>query len=266
MDKVSQTLFAAEYDRFVRGDGHALDRLDGEMMELFKQHYTRLDVPAVQRRVRALKELPRHPPLDSQYLARFGVRGVVRYPLLNGHVIYKIPVFSFAMNSWKDHWTSTYLVITPNASILVDTGTHLSEQSMREGLDVVREFYKEPLRLEQVDQVLITHAHFDHFGGLNFVLPASHAQLYVHEWDAGTLAHYPDEVTRGRQRILSFLRQSGMPAEEIETFMQMHGEPKRRVAGFPVHRAFGDGERILADFEVIHTPGHCPGLCCIRVG
>ena len=31
---------------------------------------------------------------------------------------------------------------------------------------VVRDFYGEHVSLEQMDQILITHAHFDHFGGL----------------------------------------------------------------------------------------------------
>ena len=266
MDKVTQALFQAEFGKFVLHDSAALESLDATLMAQFKAHHLRLDIPAVQRRVRTLRELPARPPLDTLYLTTFGVRGVVRYPLPTGQVIYKIPVFSFPMNAFKDHWTATYLILSPHGATLVDTGTHLSEDSLREGLRVVRDFYGEPVSLEQVDQVLITHAHFDHFGGLAYVLPAGKARLYVHEWDARTLSNYPEEVVRGRERILMFLRQSGMPDPEIDTLMRMHGDPKRSVAGFPVYRAFEDGERIIDGFEVIHTPGHCPGLSCIRVG
>ncbi len=266
MNKVTQALFQAEFRKFVLRDADALDSLDDSLMALFKAHHLRLDIPSVQRRVRTLRELPARPRLDSAYLSTFGVRGVVRYPLATDQVIYKIPVFSFPMNGFKDHWTATYLVLGPHGATLVDTGTHLSEASLREGLRVVREFYGEPVSLEQLDQILITHAHFDHFGGLAFALPAGHARLYVHAWDARTLSNYPEEVVRGRERIRLFLRQSGMPAAEIETFMRMHGDPKREITGFPVHRAFEDGERVIADFEVIHTPGHCPGLSCIRIG
>jgi len=266
MNKVTQALFQAEFRKFVLRDPAALETLEPDLMGLFKAHHLRLDIPAIQRRVRTLRELPPQPRLDSQYLSHFGVRGVVRYPLGNGQVVYKVPVFSFPMNAFKDHWTATYLVLSENAATLVDTGTHLSEESLREGLRVVRDFYGEPVSLEQMDQVLITHAHFDHFGGLAFALPASKAQLYVHDWDARTLSNYGDEVAKGRERILAFMRRSGMPAPEIDVLMRMHGDPKRNVAGFPVHRAFVDGERIIAGFEVIHTPGHCPGLCCIRIG
>jgi glyoxylase-like metal-dependent hydrolase (beta-lactamase superfamily II) len=266
MNKVTQALFQAEFRKFVLGDPAALDTLEPELMAQFKAHHLRLDIPAIQRRVRTLRELPPRPPLDSQYVSNFGVRGVVRYFLNNGQVIYKIPVFSFPMTGFKDHWTATYLVLSENAATLVDTGTHRSEDSLREGMRVVRDFYGESVSLEQVDQLVITHAHFDHFGGLAFALPAGHAKLYVHDWDARTLTNYGDEVARGRERILTFMRRSGMPDPDIDTLMRMHGDPKRNVSGFPVHRAFEDGERIIAGFEIIHTPGHCPGLSCIRIG
>ncbi len=266
MNKVEQALYRAEFRKFVRRDPAALDTLDGELMALFKAHHLRLDVPQVRRRVRSLRELPVKPHLSTDYLQRYGVRGVVRYPLTSGEVIYRIPVHSFPMGEWKDHWTSTYLVLSRHAVTLVDTGTHRSEESMREGFEVVREFYGEPVSLEQVDHIVITHAHFDHFGGLGYALKASQAQLHVHEWDAGTIANYPAEVMQGRERIRLFLHQSGMPGEEMENFMNMHGDPKRTFPGFPVNEAFGDGARIVEGFEVIHTPGHCPGLSCIRLG
>jgi glyoxylase-like metal-dependent hydrolase (beta-lactamase superfamily II) len=266
MDRVTQALYAAEYRKLVLNESQAMEDLEQQLRPLFKAHYLRMDVPAVQRRVKALKELPANPSPDSHYIATFGVRGVVRYALSNGLAIFRVPVFSFAMSDWKDHWTSTYLVQGKHSLTLVDTGTHLSEESLRQGIQVVREFFKVPVSLEQVDHVLITHAHFDHFGGLGFVLPASGARLYIHEWDAATLTHYAKEVAQGRERILRFMHQSGMPEPEIQNLMKMHGEPKRNILGFPVYHAFGDGEHIIEDFEIIHTPGHCPGLSCIRVG
>src|SRR5271154_3451311 len=81
MDKVIQALFQAEFRKFVLHDDAALDSLDNTLMALFKAHHLRLDIPAIQRRVRTLRDLDSRPPLDTQYLAAFGVRGVVRDPL-----------------------------------------------------------------------------------------------------------------------------------------------------------------------------------------
>ena len=265
MDKISQKIFTAEFNRFVLGDTTAQQNLDADLMPLFSQNFLRVDVPLIQRRIRSLRELPKNPQVDSYYLSTHGVRGVMRYPLMSGVTIYKIPVFSFPMTEWKDHWTATYLVATGDTLILVDTGTHLSESSLREGLEVVNRVYGQPVTLEDVEHIVITHAHFDHFGGLRFAKEATGAELWVHEWDAHTLSNYPEEVTKGRERIKQFLRQSGMPGSEIETFMEMHVHGKDDFPGYPVTHSFQDGERIIGGMEVIHTPGHCPGLCCFQL-
>jgi glyoxylase-like metal-dependent hydrolase (beta-lactamase superfamily II) len=67
-------------------------------------------------------------------------------------------------------------------------------------------------------------------------------------------------------RIERFLRQAGMAVTDVDAFMKMHELGKQIFPGYPVRHAFADGERIVEDYEVIHTPGHCPGLSCIRVG
>lgn len=266
MNRIEQTLYQAEYDHFVQKDTAALNALDERLMPLFKDNFLRVDVPGIQRRVRSLQELPTRPPVDSHYLLTHGIRGVVRYPISNGDVIYKIPVFSFEMNDWKDHWTSVYLIIGSKTLTLVDTGTHLSEASLREGMDVVRTVYGEEMSFGDIEHIIITHAHFDHFGGLNYAIPATGARLWVHEWDAHTVHHYPQEVAKGQERISLFLHQAGLPDEEVGSFIKMHDIGKQTFPGFAVQEAFSDGQRIVEDFEVIHTPGHCPGLSCLRVG
>ncbi len=266
MNKIMQSLFAAEFARFARGDDGPLNRLDDRLLPLFKENFLREDVPKIQRRVRSLKELPAQPDPDSHYLASHGVRGVMRYRASNEATIYKIPVFSFAMTDWKDHWTSVYIVRGKSSLTLVDTGTHLSEESLREGLEVVGKVFGESMDLKDIEHIVITHAHFDHFGGLAYAHEATGAELWVHEWDAHTISNYPSEVARARERIALFCRQAGMPEEEIGALMKMHEVGKRVFPGYPVRHAFSDHDRIVEDFEVIHTPGHCPGLSCIRIG
>ncbi|MBF0277796.1 MAG: MBL fold metallo-hydrolase [SAR324 cluster bacterium] len=266
MDKIAQTLFKAEYNKLVKKDKHALAALEDELMKLFQEFWMRTDIPSVRRRVRSLDGLPLNPSPDTHYLTVFGVRGVVRYPLTSGEKIYKIPVFSFNMNDWKDHWTTLYLIVGKKTVTLVDSGTHLSEKSLEEGLEVVRVFYGESVHIEDIDNVILTHAHFDHFGGLHYLLPRSKAKLWVHEWDVKTIEDFPKEKSQGREQILRFLKQAGMPAKRISDFMEMHGSSKETFPGYPVTHPFKDGDRIVENYQVIHTPGHCPGLSCIRVG
>ncbi|MBI3992751.1 MAG: MBL fold metallo-hydrolase [Candidatus Lambdaproteobacteria bacterium] len=267
MDKIEQALYRAEYAKFVAGDGGAVARLEEELPELFRKFWLRVDIPSVRRRTRSLAELPPAPPVDAHYMTTFGVRGVVRYPLTSGETVYKIPVFSFAMNDWKDHWTTTYLVVGRKGSLtLIDAGSHLSEDSLREGLAVVSGYYGERLSMADIDNVVITHAHFDHFGGLRYLMAQAQPRLWVHQWDAHTVAEFPREVLKGREQILRFLQQSGMPDKEIAGFMELHGAYKQDFPGYAVTDPFEDGQRIIEEFEVVHTPGHCPGLSCLRVG
>lgn len=266
MNKIIQALHRAEIKKLIDHDAGALSQLDAELTEMFRKHYHRVDVPEIQRRVRSLDNLPDNPPPGAHYLNAFGVGGVMRYPIHTGEVIYKIPVFSFAMGSWKDHWTTVYLIKGNNALTLVDTGSHQSEETMREGFRVIRELYGEDFELEDVTHVILTHAHFDHFGGLSFVIPATNAKILVHDWDAHTISDYPDQVVKGREKIARFLAQSGMPEDEQTNFMHLHGEPKKLFSGYKVDQAFQCGDRLLDAYEVLHTPGHCPGLSVIKVG
>ncbi|NIR96610.1 MAG: MBL fold metallo-hydrolase, partial [Gammaproteobacteria bacterium] len=45
----------------------------------------------------------------------------------------------------------------------MDPGTHLSGDSLHEALEVVRTVYGEQITLQDVEHIVITHAHFDHF-------------------------------------------------------------------------------------------------------
>jgi glyoxylase-like metal-dependent hydrolase (beta-lactamase superfamily II) len=58
------------------------------------------------------------------------------------------------------HSTNTFLVKTPRLTILIDTGTG------RQGEPVYEKIKKLGVEPEQIDAVLLTHLHGDHFGGL----------------------------------------------------------------------------------------------------
>jgi glyoxylase-like metal-dependent hydrolase (beta-lactamase superfamily II) len=58
------------------------------------------------------------------------------------------------------HSTNTFLVKTPRLTVLVDTGTG------RQGEPVYEKIKKLGVGPEDIDAVLITHLHGDHFGGL----------------------------------------------------------------------------------------------------
>lgn len=123
--------------------------------------------------------------------------------------------------------SNCYLI---NKNILVDTGAGHNKDYL---FSKIRENGVEP---EDIDLVVNTHCHFDHIGGNHFF---PNAKIAVHKLDAMSIRN---EDTLG----------TSMSAFE--------GVDNSRV---DVELEQGDK---IADFEVIHTPGHTSGGICLWDG
>lgn len=94
----------------------------------------------------------------------------------------------------------------------------------------------EELQLK-LEAILLTHAHFDHIGGVEAVRQVSDAPVYVHQVEADWL---------------------GDPVKNSSTFFPGLPEVKCR----PAERLLAGGELLELVGEqltVLHTPGHSPG-------
>ena len=87
---------------------------------------------------------------------------------------------------------------------------------------------------EDVRQVVVTHAHPDHAGGL--------AAFLALTGGAGVLAH---------EREAIYLADGRMPRTTRGT--------TRSFAKAPVTQAFQDGSELPGGLRAVHTPGHSPG-------
>lgn len=129
--------------------------------------------------------------------------------------------------------------------ILVDTGAN--DSNARKVLRVVRE------ELERdVDAILTTHAHADHFGGHAFVVRRTEAAVYAAGLDAAVLRH-PE-----LQPI--FLYGGGAPPEALRQRFVL-AEPS------PVDAELDPGEVEVGGVivEVIPLPGHSPSQVGFRI-
>lgn len=87
----------------------------------------------------------------------------------------------------------------------------------------------------QVEQVLLTHAHVDHIGGVE----------WVRGWAGVPVALHPDDLP--------------MAADPFYNGSAMFGEP---IAITAVERELRDGATVAVGnlrLQVLHTPGHTPG-------
>jgi metallo-beta-lactamase class B len=123
-----------------------------------------------------------------------------------------------------------YLITTPAGHILIDGGLEESAPLIERNIRALG------FRLEDVKWLLISHAHFDHAGGLASLKAKSGAQLVSMEAERAAL-------------------ESGRHV----------GDNENGVGRFPavqVDRVIKDGETVSLGGSVLtahHTPGHTPG-------
>ena len=135
-----------------------------------------------------------------------------------------------------------------------------------------------------IDAVLITHGHMDHFGGLGHVRSQCDAPVGVHALDRRVLSHHEERVIVASKQLRVFLKRCGLSEGKQQQLMHMYMAPKSRYRSLPVEFTLTEGEPVRAPVlerngegleptgeeldlgvEVFHTPGHCPGQVCIRV-
>ncbi len=141
-------------------------------------------------------------------------------------------------------------------------GTELAQSALAEG------FASTGHRLQEINRIVLSHGHIDHFGAAAWVLEqiGKEIPIAVHEADASrVLQSGPDWSTllRKNSRYLQWL---GMPSKVLEDAVEnLNRRPSlgRRLARVIPLLPGARFECKHVNLEVIHTPGHTRGLCCL---
>lgn len=124
-------------------------------------------------------------------------------------------------------------------------------------------------RFDEVTRIVVSHGHVDHYGAARFVQEGHGGELpvFVHPADAGKIS---EAGPRWRDRApvyAAYLERQGLPPEVVEVVgrsgERSFGMARRVAAVQDLH----DGDRLRArhlDLEVMHMPGHTPGLVCLH--
>jgi glyoxylase-like metal-dependent hydrolase (beta-lactamase superfamily II) len=162
--------------------------------------------------------------------------------MTNWITVEKIDNNTFAISEYKHfEQTHAYLIIGNRRAALVDTGL---------GVVNICEIVKNLTNLPIF--VIITHAHWDHIGGLKYF-----ENYYIHKFDASwTNGNFPLPLSTVKRELTKFLCE--FPKEFcLQNYEIFTGPPTKILTD-------GDeidiGDRIL---KVVHTPGHSPGHICI---
>lgn len=136
-------------------------------------------------------------------------------------------------------WVNAYLIEGPRGLTLVDTGHPRSPEKL------AREITDAGFDLREIEQILITHAHFDHVGGAAFLLGKNRVKVYAHPEDGQEIQGKPRRRPFSVARWLSaFVQRVWFPYRPLEVVV-------------PLKQS--DTLRAIPHWQVLHTPGHTPG-------
>jgi glyoxylase-like metal-dependent hydrolase (beta-lactamase superfamily II) len=156
---------------------------------------------------------------------------------------------------------NSYLVVPSAGSeslTLLDTGVKSPEsfEALRRG------FKEHGFALEQIERILITHAHPDHFGQARRLVELSGATTYASAIEAERMqTHWMPSANRSEQ-VIDWFRRWGVP-EDVIHFDSGRAELGQRIQDpLDVDVILAEGDVVaISDLrlEVFETPGHCEG-------
>jgi len=143
---------------------------------------------------------------------------------------------------------------------LVDTGPRYDPA--REALTAA--LAERGYRVADLQRIILTHAHADHYGMAAELARASGAEVWVH---AAALPRISDE---GDARRLAFygkvMRWAGVPLKMMIKLARTRRGMSRYSESVSPDHTIADGDVLLLgneDWQVLHTPGHTGGLICL---
>lgn len=167
--------------------------------------------------------------------------------------IHLIPVYSpFPLGS-----TNVYL-LAHEPLTLIDCGANQPQSlsSLEKGLAKVG------FSLEDIQRVIITHEHPDHYGLVKAVVDRSGAKVYCHHRIKAVIEDFSSQREMRRAAYLSFLEESGVPEPLIEYVRKDTEKPAGLRSETAVDVSLQDGDVISCNntpLQVLHTPGHSLG-------
>jgi long-chain acyl-CoA synthetase len=187
---------------------------------------------------------------------------VERFVTSSGARLYRLPVLAF-----PELLAHVHLILTDHLVTLVDVGSGYgrSNGDLLAGFAVVRDEFSEKVTLADVKQILITHAHIDHFGGLTFVRQHCAAPVGVHELDRRVLDNYEERLIVASRSLRRFLVEAGVSDKILPEIMSMYTVTKNLFRSVEVGFTFEAHGMAEGPFRFTHVPGHCPGQVVIQI-
>lgn len=156
---------------------------------------------------------------------------------------------------------NVYLLPCPDGWMLIDTGMDTPEcwNALTAAMNDAG------VAPGQLRQIVVTHLHPDHCGLAARLRDASGATVWMHRSDAELLLRLTG--TRRPQELLEeAMKQAGTPDSFRPSVLSSYDRLLRTFPALSPDAYLEDGESLeswLGPLQVLWTPGHAPGLCCL---
>lgn len=170
-------------------------------------------------------------------------------------------IFRLPLQVFPNFWAYAYVVQHDQQTYLIDTGsgTDTSHEGLLNGLK------QAGFQPADLTQILLTHAHIDHYGGLSKLKPLTSAKIGCHELDAQTVSHHDENLALMSKRFASFLTEAGLAKDEADSLLDIYRFTKSLYQSVPVDFTYESKNMQVGPFEMIHVPGHCAGHVAMRL-
>jgi glyoxylase-like metal-dependent hydrolase (beta-lactamase superfamily II) len=157
---------------------------------------------------------------------------------------------------------NSYLVSGNKGYLLIDTGwgTEKAFNSIKEQLAELG------INGQEINQIVVTHAHPDHFGQAGKLRPLFGAKLAFHHLEKEFIETRYIHMDKLIQELGQWLQRNGVPPDKLGELQEASLPMLRFIAPAMPDVTLHGGETITTgqfSFKVIPTPGHAPGHVCL---
>ena len=142
-----------------------------------------------------------------------------------------------------------------NSAALVDAGFYSSANEIIEAIHTVLG------KDARINNILLTHLHYDHYGSANQLAARFSAEILMHERERLIVDIIESMYLDRDRRLVNFLQ---LPEKVAEKVYRVIG---REIEIYPKNtKTVGGGTVIKSksgEWALIHTPGHTPGHVCL---
>lgn len=121
------------------------------------------------------------------------------------------------------------------------------------------------IRVGDIEGILISHGHSDHYGLVSRLLAAGDPWIATHSAEAEFIADRTCRQDALLERRRAWLAGAGVPTARRNLLLGGFQEVYAQSAGPRPTRLLSDGDLLREgpwEIEVLHTPGHTPGHLC----